>query len=114
MSVTAEQLAHWLTLDEVAALLKVSHRTVQRLVSPAAGKDRLVATRFGGSTREADDAGELAEGEGALMKGRDWRGAVGSPGSPNWPDMDGLEHCDTVTDFTLPEGTFFEVAMVLY
>jgi len=29
-----------------------------------------------------------------------------------WPDMDGLEHRDTVTDFTLPEGTFFDAAMV--
>jgi uncharacterized protein YcbX len=29
-----------------------------------------------------------------------------------WPDMEGLEHRDTVTDFTLPEGTFFDVAMV--
>jgi MOSC domain-containing protein len=29
-----------------------------------------------------------------------------------WPDMDGLEHRDTVTDFPLPEGTFFDVAMV--
>jgi MOSC domain-containing protein len=38
------------------------------------------------------------------------------PGSVNaeeyWPDMDGLEHRDTVTDFTLPHGTFFDVAMV--
>jgi uncharacterized protein YcbX len=29
-----------------------------------------------------------------------------------WPDMDGLDHRDTVTDFTLPEETFFDVAMV--
>jgi uncharacterized protein YcbX len=29
-----------------------------------------------------------------------------------WPDMEGLEHRDTVTDFALPEGTFFDVAMV--
>ena len=29
-----------------------------------------------------------------------------------WPDMDGLDHRDTVTDFPLPEGTFFDVAMV--
>jgi uncharacterized protein YcbX len=29
-----------------------------------------------------------------------------------WPDIDGLEHRDTVTDFALPEGTFFDVAMV--
>ena len=29
-----------------------------------------------------------------------------------WPDMEGLDHRDTVTDFTLPQGTFFDVAMV--
>jgi uncharacterized protein len=29
-----------------------------------------------------------------------------------WPDMEGLEHLDTVTDFTLPEGTFFDCAVV--
>jgi len=38
------------------------------------------------------------------------RGAVNS--EAYWPDMEGLEHRDTVTDFTLPEGTFFDVAMV--
>jgi MOSC domain-containing protein len=29
-----------------------------------------------------------------------------------WPNMEGLDHRDTVTDFTLPEGTFFDCAMV--
>jgi uncharacterized protein YcbX len=29
-----------------------------------------------------------------------------------WPDMEGLEHRDTVTDFPLPEGTFFDCATV--
>src|SRR2546426_6313076 len=29
-----------------------------------------------------------------------------------WPDMEGLDHRDTVTDFTLPEGTFFDCAVV--
>jgi uncharacterized protein len=29
-----------------------------------------------------------------------------------WPDMEGLDHRDTVTDFPLPEGTFFDVAML--
>ena len=29
-----------------------------------------------------------------------------------WPDMDGLDHRDTVTDFPLPEGTFFDAAVV--
>jgi uncharacterized protein YcbX len=29
-----------------------------------------------------------------------------------WPDIDGLDHRDTVTDFDLPEGTFFDAAVV--
>lgn len=29
-----------------------------------------------------------------------------------WPDMDGLDFRDTVTDFELPEGTFFDAATV--
>ena len=29
-----------------------------------------------------------------------------------WPDMDGLDHRDTVTDFNLPEETFFDCATV--
>ena len=29
-----------------------------------------------------------------------------------WPDMEGLEYRDTVTDFGLPQGTFFDAAVV--
>jgi uncharacterized protein YcbX len=29
-----------------------------------------------------------------------------------WPDMEGLDHRDTVTDFALPEETFFDCAVV--
>jgi uncharacterized protein len=29
-----------------------------------------------------------------------------------WPDIEGLEHRDTVTDFELPKGTFFDCAVV--
>jgi hypothetical protein len=29
-----------------------------------------------------------------------------------WPDMEGLDHRDTVTDFGLPDGTFFDCAVV--
>src|SRR5919201_748406 len=29
-----------------------------------------------------------------------------------WPDMEGLDYRDTVTDFALPEGTFFDLAGV--
>jgi uncharacterized protein len=28
-----------------------------------------------------------------------------------WPDIEGLDHRDTVTDFNLPEGTFFDCAV---
>ena len=38
------------------------------------------------------------------------RGVVNS--EEYWPDMEGLEHRDTVTDFALPEGTFFDAAVV--
>jgi hypothetical protein len=40
----------------------------------------------------------------------------GHGGSANaeeyWPDMEGLDHRDTVTDFALPETTFFDCATV--
>jgi uncharacterized protein YcbX len=29
-----------------------------------------------------------------------------------WPDMEGLDYRDTVTDFELPEGTFFDAAVI--
>ena len=46
-------------------------------------------------------------------------GATSSSGNPRtanaeeyWPDMEGLDYRDTVTDFALPEGTFFDCAAV--
>jgi len=29
-----------------------------------------------------------------------------------WPDIDGLDHRDTITEFDLPKGTFFDCALV--
>src|SRR6266851_3360474 len=29
-----------------------------------------------------------------------------------WPDIEGLDHRDTITDFRLPKGTFFDCALV--
>jgi uncharacterized protein YcbX len=41
------------------------------------------------------------------------RGSAGTVNAEEyWPDMEGLDHRDTVTDFPLPEGTFFDCAMV--
>jgi uncharacterized protein YcbX len=39
-------------------------------------------------------------------------GAEGVKAEEYWPDMDGLDYRDTVTDFDLPEGTFFDLAVV--
>jgi uncharacterized protein YcbX len=36
----------------------------------------------------------------------------GATAEEYWPDMEGLDYRDTVTDFDLPEGTFFDLAVV--
>jgi excisionase family DNA binding protein len=41
----------WLTLPQAAAFLQVSKRTMARLVSREAGKDRIPAARFGACVR---------------------------------------------------------------
>jgi uncharacterized protein YcbX len=46
----------------------------------------------------------------AVTLGASERGAVTA--EEYWPDMEGLDHRDTVTEFTLPEGTFFDCATV--
>src|SRR5712691_10621381 len=36
----------------------------------------------------------------------------GAPAEEYWPDLEGLEHRDTVTEWELPAGTFFDLAVV--
>jgi uncharacterized protein YcbX len=36
----------------------------------------------------------------------------GAQAEEYWPDMDGLDHRDTVTEWELPAGTFFDLAVV--
>jgi uncharacterized protein len=50
-----------------------------------------------------DVAFEEAQGE---------RGSSGATAEEYWPDMAGLDYRDTVTDFELPAGTFFDIAVV--
>lgn len=38
--------------------------------------------------------------------------AEGAKAEEYWPDMEGLDHRNTVTDFDLPEGTFFDIGVV--
>jgi uncharacterized protein len=40
------------------------------------------------------------------------KGESGATAEEYWPDMEGLDHRDTVTDWELPPGTFFDLAVV--
>ena len=40
------------------------------------------------------------------------RESSGAQAEEYWPDMEGLEHRDTVTEWELPAGTFFDLALV--
>ena len=72
------------------------------------------------------DGGEVMTGQGDLEQvlsrvfGRDVALEEAQPGDrpqgataeEYWPDMAGLDHRDTVTDFEMPAGTFFDTAVV--
>jgi uncharacterized protein len=38
--------------------------------------------------------------------------SAGATAEEYWPDMAGLDHRDTVTDFEMPSGTFFDIAVM--
>lgn len=42
----------------------------------------------------------------------DGRSSTGASAEECWPDIEGLEHRDTVTEWELPPGTFFDLATV--
>jgi uncharacterized protein len=86
-------------------------------IEPARASVKLPPVRItlpDGTTVTSDD-GDLKQ---ILSKAldREVRLGVAQRGAVNaeeyWPDMEGLDHRDTVTDFTLPEETFFDCAMV--
>jgi uncharacterized protein YcbX len=47
-----------------------------------------------------------------LAEAQDSGAAAASQAEEYWPDIDGLDFRDTVTDFELPAGTFFDLAVV--
>jgi uncharacterized protein YcbX len=55
------------------------------------------------------DAAQRLHRAGAEPSAPDARAATAEE---YWPDMEGLEYRDTVTDFGLPQGTFFDAAVV--
>src|SRR5436190_787545 len=67
-------------------------------------------------TNEQDDVAEvLSRAFGrdvTLEQARSEAEPSGATAEEYWPDMPGLDHRDTVTDFELPAGTFFDLAVV--
>src|SRR6266851_3919079 len=87
------------------------------LVEPAcaAAKVPMVRIALPDGTTVTSDQGDLNQILSKALNrevtlGAAQRGAVNA--EEYWPDMVGLDHRDTVTNFTLPEETFFDVAMV--
>ena len=50
--------------------------------------------------------------EVVFAEGRGDGESTGAQAEEYWPDMEGLEHRDTVTEWELPPGTFFDLALV--
>src|SRR5712675_866556 len=48
----------------------------------------------------------------ALEEARPGAGSPAATAEEYWPDMAGLDYQDTVTDFEMPPGTFFDIAVV--
>jgi uncharacterized protein YcbX len=48
----------------------------------------------------------------ALAEARHNGETAGATAEEYWPDMEGLEHRDTVTEWELPAGTFFDLAVM--
>jgi uncharacterized protein len=48
----------------------------------------------------------------ALEEAQPGEGSPGATAEEYWPDMAGLDYRDTVTDFDMPAGTFFDIAVV--
>jgi MOSC domain-containing protein len=76
-----------LTLPDGTAVTS-GQRDLPKILSAALGRDVTFA-----EARQADES-------------------PGAKAEEYWPDMEGLDLRDTVTDFDLPAGTFFDVALV--
>jgi uncharacterized protein YcbX len=67
-----------------------------------------------GSTHSSED-GDVEKALSEAL-GRDVRLETAAPDEPSleeyWPDMEELDHRDTVTDEAMPTGTFFDLAVV--
>jgi uncharacterized protein YcbX len=62
--------------------------------------------------RDIDQVLSQALKRDVTLRAAERRSVQAATAEEYWPDMEGLDHRDTVTDFTLPEGTFFDAAFV--
>lgn len=79
-------------------------------------------TVLSGAQRDLDQVLSHAIHRQVTVAASERGGGAGSPSAPRvtwtakseayWPDIDGLDHRDAVTDFELPAGTFFDCASV--
>jgi uncharacterized protein YcbX len=111
---TAKNPRKWPNLFDYSAVL---------LGGPAVGEE-LPAARitFPDGTTLATDHAQTSRMLSAALKRDVTLEAIERSESPRasnketseeyWLDMEGLQHRDTVTDFNLPEGTFFDTAVV--
>jgi uncharacterized protein len=67
-------------------------------------------------TSDQPDLADVLSGalgrEVALVQAPGNGGSSGATAEEYWPDIEGLEHRDTVTEWELPAGTFFDLAVV--
>jgi uncharacterized protein len=62
--------------------------------------------------RDVDQVLSQALKRDVTLRAAERRGAQEATAEEYWPDMEGLDHRDAVTDFALPERTFFDAAFV--
>ena len=61
---------------------------------------------------EVTGRGLLGDRQFAVVDRATGKGSPGATAEEYWPDMAGLDYRDTVTDFDMPAGTFFDTAVV--
>jgi uncharacterized protein YcbX len=90
-------------------------------VEPPKGKSALPAVRMSlpDGTVVTSDQPDLAQilskalgREVAFARAQRGKESSGATAEEYWPDMDGLDYRDTVTEWELPAGTFFDLAVV--
>src|SRR5213592_3998942 len=90
-------------------------------VEPPQGKSKLPAVRLTlpdgtvVTSEQVDLARILSEALGrevAFAQAQQGEESSGATAEEYWPDMEGLDYRDTVTEWELPAGTFFDLAVI--